>query len=1136
MTKRILATLLCIALLLNFGAAFAAEAYSGTGFELVKTQEAADLGGTIYRFRHIKTGAEVVYLDNGAERRDFSIGFKTPPTDNKGANHVLEHSLLCGSEKYPAKNIMHYVRGNALAESINATTSDDCTYYEIKTPNETEYYNLIDIYMNGIFHPLLLTDENIFKQQGIRLEYQDGKVQYNGVVYNELRIKSLDSTENSVSFLADSLYSSIYGDTAPACNSGGSLDAIKGLTYEDLLKVYNTYYVPSNSMTYLAGKQDIQKTLTVLDCFFAEFEKQTINIHFSDTKKQPEERISEYNVTADTKTVDIGFMSSGVPMAQSAEELYARDIIFNLIIEKMEEINSKNYTSGGNSGGISNLALLVSEVPIEKKDAIISTYADILAQFAEDGFGDITAQIDRYVSGRQNPYMYALELGVFQGILYHNNPFYYTDISAAANTLKENPDLFDAALKKYFTENPYSKIVVSGNGGAATEEMPPFSEAELERIKQETKQFQAWVDTPDDPAVLASIPTLTLDDIDDAPVYSHPVHETVESLDFYYTEKQDGETAALNLFFPIQIATKDLGYLQLLTAFLNNQATKAGFETVHIDLACMEDTHDAEKINPQLSIYLLCPGETMADEFQKLMAFLQDGSLWDETAFREYVKNTPAEILQNSYRDPYYLSYELKQTSQSAGNAFYAFTRGSIGQGSVTFYHFLNNAKPEDAPIMLEQIKALCSDMILNSVPTVEYVGTSGYANVKQAVLEQFKAAQKKGDGAVLLPVGCNSAATITTLEDANHFMLSGNIADTGYTYSGKMNVIGSVLTANYILPTMRGKYGAYGAGLIIDASGMTCAVAGLSDIDLAIEVWGGMGDYLRNLTMTQKELDAVIIQAVKEFDMYYNDSDYGAIMALTGKTPEDILRVRDEMLSTTVEDLRGYANFIDALAAQNKVYAVIGKNAADQAQYDFGYYADASALAVYPKLTKTPGSYISGKSENTFCPDDFLTRAEAASLIAKLLADRRCAKGESPYTDVTGSDWYYGAVVSLSEKGILNGYSDGTFRPDGTIRRAEFASMLANFIYGAHAALESQFIDMQESDWFYPAMAKMVSNGFITGYDGNMLCPNNPVTRAEAVTIINRMLGKTYKPGMQSAFEDIHGHWAFEEITAAVN
>ena len=415
----------------------------------------------------------------------------------------------------PQRTLCHYVRGSALAQTLNAVTSDDCTYYEIKTPNETEYYNLIDIYMNGIFHPLLLTEENIFKQQGIRLEYVDGKVQYNGVVYNELRIKSLQSTENSVNFLSDSLYDALYGDTAPSFDSGGNLEEIKTLTYEDVLEVYHTYYVPSNSMTYLAGNQDIRKTLQVLDSFFQNFEKKDNNIRFSDTKQQPKEKMTQYNITPDTKTVDIGFMSSGVPMWADMEELYARDIIFNLICEKMEEMNGKNYTSGGNSGGISNLALLVSQVPIEKTEEILSAYENILKQFEESGFDNLDAAIDSYVSQRRNPYLYAPELGIFNGILYHSDPFYFTGLSGAAARLKEEPEIFQTALKTYFTENPYCKIVISGNGKTEDIQEPvSLSQEEIEQIKQDTEAFQAWADAPDDEEIIAKIPTLTLDEVE----------------------------------------------------------------------------------------------------------------------------------------------------------------------------------------------------------------------------------------------------------------------------------------------------------------------------------------------------------------------------------------------------------------------------------------------------------------------------------------------------------------------------------------------------------------------------------------------------------------------------------------------
>ena len=145
-------------------------------------------------------------------------------------------------------------------------------------------------------------------------------------------------------------------------------------------------------------------------------------------------------------------------------------------------------------------------------------------------------------------------------------------------------------------------------------------------------------------------------------------------------------------------------------------------KNVYIDLASMENFHDTRSINPQISIYLSGYRRCRCGAAPTDCGFLQSESVWDEDAFYAYIQETPAEILQNGYRDPYYLSYELKQSTQSAGNAFYAFTRGSIGQGSINYYQFLKAAKPEDYPAMLEKVKKLCTDMILNSVPTVEYV------------------------------------------------------------------------------------------------------------------------------------------------------------------------------------------------------------------------------------------------------------------------------------------------------------------------------------------------------------------------------------------------------------------------------
>ena len=1059
---KLLSALLAALMVINAGlnAAFA----SGSAFELIRTDKSDTLGGTIYYYRHKLTGAEVVYNDNNSDSLQFALGFKTPPIDSKGANHVLEHALFCGSEKYPTKNLMHYIQNGTSSLILNGITADDCTYYLIMTGNETEYFNMIDVYMNGIFHPLFLSDENIFRQQGIRIEYADGKAQYNGVVYNELRIKNFNTDENSVNFLADKLYRSIYGDAAPSFSAGGELDAIKELTYEDLLRVYNTYYIPSNSMTYLAGNLDLDRAFSVLDAFFSENTSAAPDISFEDTKQIPSEPVSEYNVDENTETVDIGFMSSGVPASADAAENCARDIIYNIIYEKMKaETNCTDmFTSGGNSGGVANLALILSQIPIEQKNEAIAAYNKVLDELSENSIDE--NDIDKYIEDQQR-YFYANWENIFNGLLYHSDPIAYTKINSVCDYLKNHKEYFTEILKKYFTENPYSVVVVSGNGSFGSEDSSvTVSTEELERIKLETEKFQKWNDAEDAPEIIDRIPFLTLDEVKDAPEKSEPVFENNSGIPFYSTEKDSG---SVGLYFPLDISDDDFDYVQLMHYFLEGQANKAGL-SFYTALSPLENAE--KKINPHFIVGLY--GENAADDIKAVIEFLQHDDTWNADDLAEYIKSAPQKIL-DSYYDPYFVSSEMKNSALSASGRFGSlFPQNTIVKGSPHYYHFLLSLDPAEAQKIAGRIKSLANDLIVDSKPTVEFLGQSGdYESFKNTVTEHFAAAAQRESAELQLPRGYYSAATITKLADANHFMLAA--AYNSEEYSGKLDVLAKVLSAKYVTPIMRGKHGAYGASISFYDNTMTAAVAGLSDIDLAIEIWQGMGDYLRNINLTQKELDAFIVSALENYDKwYYDDSEYGARFAITGRSSDEGDRVRNEMLSTTVEDVKGYADFIDGLVGQMRVFAVLGKSAADNAKFNFAYYADAETLTVTPRFKKGVSAYI-----DVTAPDEYITRAEAAEIISGLITDEQ----KPEYIDLSSSEQF--------------------------ITRAELASVLAKFIFKADTALKTEFSDLSEDDWFCEPMSAMVNAGYIKGYGDGTLRPDSFITRAEAAIVISRML-----------------------------
>lgn len=1135
MKKRIKTAVILLALLfaanLTFPVVYANTAING--FELVKTQEITALGGTVYYYRHSKTGAEVVYLENGAQRLEFSIGFKTPPADSKGANHVLEHSLLCGSDKYPTKNVMHYMEQGTSSLITMGVTIDDCTYYPIKTENQTEYYNVIDVYMNGIFHPLLKRDENIFHQQGIRLEYVDGKVRYNGVVYNELRMKRLDTTQNSLSFLRDKLYNDLYGNTAPAFDSSGSIDDLKNLTYEDLMRVYNTYYVPSNSMTFIAGKQDISKTLRILDSFFMDFEKQEVHIAFQDTKRLPEEPISEYNITENTATVDIGFMFSGVPVYGEQKEIYARDIIFNIIHKKMNSKNPKNYVLGGNSGGISTLGLLISEVPLEQKEEIISAYNGILNQLKIDGIdsAELDSEIESYFADKKNPYTQSTDLKFFNSLLYYNDPFSTADITSTEEYFTNHKEYFNDMLKKYFIENPYHKTVISGNiETTAPDDTVLVNTDKLKRIQRKTEEFQAWADAPDAPSVIEQLPLLTLDEVKDAPDTTVPVQEESEGISFYHTEKNSEFSAGL--LFPLAVQGAELNDIQLMCAFMTAQTRNAGLSNVYFSLSPMENYKNSKEINPH--VYIGMRGADLPETFQSMIAFLEDERIWNTENLREYIQTEPEKLLKNSYQDPFYLSYELMQSAQSAGKSFGFAAAGSILQGSPLYYRFLKNIDPDQAPVILEKLKSLVHSLLLDNKPLVEYIGSQGYDSFKNTVIAQFKNTPQRESIQPPLPAGCYSAATITELEDANHFMLTGSYGDNDY--SGKLHVLGKVLAANYLLPTLRGKYGAYGAGISFHKNNMVSSVTGVWDIDLTLDVWQGMGDYLRNLRMTQKELDAIIVSAIKTYDEYdYTSSEYGAQFALSKQSTEDLAKTREEMLSTTVEDLRNYADLIDSLTAQNRFFAVLSPEVAEQTAFPFAYYADANTLEIIPRWKESPQLYIKGKTDKIFAPDDYVTRGETAALITRLSADKRGYLFKNRFKDISPDNWCYSAVLSVAEKNIMSGYADNIFAPEKNITRAELAAVLSKFIFQGTTELKTQYHDISATAWYYEPLAKLINAGFIQGYSDGTLRPDAPVTRAEIVTILNRMLKISHHENKKSPFEDVtETHWAYQDIVAA--
>ncbi|WP_207633262.1 insulinase family protein [Devosia aurantiaca] len=253
---------------------------SHPAFELVRDERFAEINSQALLYKHKKTGAEVLSLVNDDENKVFGITFKTPPEDSTGIAHILEHSVLCGSQKYPVKKPFVELLKGSMHTFLNAMTYPDKTAYPVASQNLKDFYNLVDVYLDAVLFPLI--SEDTFEQEGwhYELESADAPLVYKGVVFNEMKgvYSSPDSVMHTLS------QNALYPDTTYGKSSGGDPKVIPELTYEQFKRFHQTYYHPSNARVVFSGDDAPEQRLAILDDYFSRFDRIAVD---AEVKLQP---------------------------------------------------------------------------------------------------------------------------------------------------------------------------------------------------------------------------------------------------------------------------------------------------------------------------------------------------------------------------------------------------------------------------------------------------------------------------------------------------------------------------------------------------------------------------------------------------------------------------------------------------------------------------------------------------------------------------------------------------------------------------------------------------------------------------------------------------------------------------------
>ena len=455
-----------------------------TTYELIQEHHLKDLQSEGYILKHKKSGAKVVLLSNDDENKVFSIGFRTPPKDSTGLPHILEHSVLCGSKRFPSKDpFVELVKGS-LNTFLNAMTYPDKTVYPIASCNDKDFQNLMHVYMDAVFYPNIYEHDEIFRQEGwsYKLDSADAKLEYNGVVYNEM--KGAFSSPEGV--LDRVVLNSLFPDTSYRNESGGDPEVIPELTYEQFLDFHRKYYHPSNSYIYLYGDMDMTEKLEWLDKeYLSHFDAMEI-----DSKIQKQEAFAErkeveiaYSVSSNESEEDNTYLSYNKVIGTSLDRnLYLAFEILDYALlsapgaplkKALVDAGIGKDIMGSYDNGIYQpvLSIVAKNANQEQKEEFISVIEDTLKSIVENGMDKkaIEAGINyhefRYREADFGNFpkglMYGLQ--IFDSWLYDDEkPFIHLDAIETFKFLKEqvNTNYFEQLIQKYLLDNTHASIVV----------------------------------------------------------------------------------------------------------------------------------------------------------------------------------------------------------------------------------------------------------------------------------------------------------------------------------------------------------------------------------------------------------------------------------------------------------------------------------------------------------------------------------------------------------------------------------------------------------------------------------------------------------------------------------------------------
>lgn len=948
-------------------------------YEILDEHRVEDVQSDGFILRHKKSGARIAILSNNDDNKVFYIGFKTPPEDETGVPHIIEHTTLCGSKKFPVKDPFIELAKGSLNTFLNAMTYPDKTVYPVASCNDQDFKNLMDVYLDAVFNPNITKYEEIFKQEGWHYELtgKDDELKINGVVYNEM--KGAYSSPDEV--LSSQIYRSLFPDNTYSKDSGGNPEYIPKLTYEAYLDFYHKYYHPSNSYIYLYGDMDVVERLEWLDKeYLSLYDYKKVN---SEINKQPafdeiKNVEAQYSITMDDSQENKTYLSYNRVVGDSLDEILyqAFDVLDYALVsspgapvkQALIDAGIGDDVYGSYDAGILQpvFSFVAKNANASQADEFENIIENTLKEVVKTGINKeaLLAGINssefkfREADFGQFPKGLLFGLNCLDSWLFDDmKPFIHLECLGTFAKLRKavDTDYFEKLIQEYLLDNTHgSSVTVKPKRGLGNEReealakelsnyKASLSDEEIKKLIEDTEHLKKYQEEPSSDEDLRKLPMLTRADMKkNAMAFSNIEDELLDVKVVRHDIESNGIDYISFLFDAGDFAQSELGYLGFFTNALGLVSTEKYSYTdlanatniytggISTGTASHPDIKDRNNFVFKFEVKLKVLEKNLDKALELMEQMLLSSDFTDTKRLGELVAQIKARLQANLSSSGHLVAAMRSMSSFSR----YALYQDELK--GIAFYRSICRIEKElsESPKSVsDKLAAIAKKLFARNRMLISFTGNNeAYCNAKPS-LEKVIAGFDK-----MSAVGNQAEVHFNTAKEAfidasqiQYVAKTGDFICEGYEYTGALRLLRIILSYDYLWINVRVKGGAYGCMNTFLRSGESYFVSyrdpNLSD---TLDVYDRIPEYIKSFSPDERDMTKYIIGTFSALDTPMNPEAKGSRSLsayLEGITYEQIQKERNEILNAQPEDIRRLADLVEAVLKKDSICVIGNEN-----------------------------------------------------------------------------------------------------------------------------------------------------------------------------------------------------------------